>query len=173
MRALQVAVVVILAILCSYQAASCLTLDENEFSAAVTGVSSSSNGLYTWTYEITNTSSNPAFTMWFIGIQIDLSTQVVEIISPGGWLADNSQPDFIAWTYLTGELAQGESASGFEVTYSSQPTEQSWLAQFMDYSSGDLKWVESPLLQTPEPGSVIALLAGLVPFGALLARRRK
>ena len=173
MRALQIAVLVILAVLCSYQAASCL---ENDFSAAVTGVSSSSDGLYKWTYEITNTSSNPAFTMWFIGIQIDLSTQVVEIASPGGWLEDNSQPDFIAWTFLTGELAQGESASGFEVTYNSQPEFQIWVAQFTDYSSGDIKWIESPLTvgsETPEPGSIIALLGGLVPFGALLARRRK
>lgn len=173
MRALQIAAAVLLLIICNCQAASCLPQDENDFSAAVLGISESSDGTFTWTYDIANTSSNPSYTMWFVGIQIDPSTQVVEIITPSGWLADNSQADLIAWTYLTGELAQGEAASGFKVTYSSQPEYQIWLAQFSNYSTGDLKYAEGSVATTPEPGSMVALLAGLAPLGAMLSRRRK
>lgn len=177
MRAFQIAVLALLLTMGICQAALCQLLDANEFGATVVGSMDNSNGLYTWTYEITNTSNNPSYTMWFIAIQIDPSAEVVDIVTPFGWYVDNEQPDFIVWTYLTGELGQGEEASGFQVTYSSQPEYQFWLAQFMDFSTGDLKYAEGPVmistLTTPEPGSMAVLLAGLAPLGALLSRRRK
>lgn len=127
----------------------------------------------TWIYTVRNTSTSQNFVLWIFGIEIDEDTEVLSTVTPAGWSVDDqSDPHFITWLYLTGELEAGESQTGFAATFTRTPLFQSFTAMFANNETGEAPVVEGIVRPVPEPASAVVLLAGLAPTAAAARRRR-
>lgn len=152
---------------------SCCAIALCEADAVVVGNQIGPIEANTWTYMVSNTSDTDC-TLWMIGIAVDPATTVVSASAPdgSGWTVDyKSDPQFVMWLYDY-ELPKGVSQQDFTVAYSAMPAYQAWSAQFFD-PNGDIAGADGTVMVSPEPGSIVALLTGLVSLGAIVSRRKK
>ena len=128
---------------------------------------------HTWIYTVHNTSTAPQYVLWVFGIEVDDQTDVLSTLTPAGWSVDTeSQPHFITWMYLSGELEAGGSRTGFEAAFTGAPTFQSFTALFNNDETGEAPVVDGIVRAAPEPSGAAILLTGLVPIAAAVLRRR-
>ena len=173
MRALLVAGALLIGLCRCGVPAWCQEPGGQPYSAEVVGAIVSSGVSETWAYTVTNTSQNPVYRLWLLAIEVDEATDVDSVLGPAGWAVDDSQPHFVTWIDFAGEVAAGESQDGFEVTFSGPPAYQMYSVMFDNIEDPGETPVDFGIVLIPEPTSACALLAGLLPLGALLVRRRR
>jgi len=128
----------------------------------------------TWIYTVHNTSTVPQYVLWVFGIEVDDQVEVLSTVTPAGWSVDaESDPHFITWMYLSGELEAGGSRTGFEARFTGTPASQTFTAMFSNNETGEAPVVDGVVRGMPEPMGVLVLLAGLTPIAAAALRRRK
>lgn len=128
----------------------------------------------TWVYTVYNTSTAPQYVLWIFGIEVDEDTNVLSTLTPAGWIVDDqSDPHFITWMYLSGELGAGDSQTGFAATFTGTPAFQSFTAMFNNNETGEAPVVDGPVRPVPEPTGALVLVTGLAPVVAAVARRRR
>ncbi len=127
----------------------------------------------TWVYTVRNTSTGPQYVLWVFGIEVDEETNVLGTVTPAAWSVDDeSDPHFMTWMYLTGELEAGGSQTGFEATFTCTPAFQSFTAMFNNNDTGEAPVVDGDVI-LPEPTGALVLLTGLAPVAAVAIRRRR
>ena len=132
-------------------------------------------GSNSWTYTVRNTSAASYYSLWVFTIEVDDLCGVSSTVAPDGWSVDTiSEPHFITWMYQTGDIPAGEGFFGFEATYTSAPRSQAYTALFDDYLNFTCPYTEGQVIvaAVPEPASLLTLLIGCGPLGALTLRRR-
>ncbi len=128
----------------------------------------------TWIYTVHNTSTAPQYVMWVFGIEVDEQTNVLSTVTPSRWSVDDeSDPHFITWMYLSGELEPGDSCTGFTATFTGTPAFQNFTAMFNNSETGASPCIEGIVNTVPEPAGIAVLLTGLTPIAAAAVRRRK
>jgi hypothetical protein len=152
---------------------SMVTLGE-PFSARVEGTPAVSDAGNAWSYTLCNTSSSPSYTIWLMQVEVETGNAVVSVASPAGWSAsiDDQMPNLVTWFCGPTSLAAGCSQNGFRAVYSSEPVRQGWTVMFDNADIPGDTPVSYGDVSMPEPGSIVALLAGLVPVAHLARRRR-
>ncbi len=166
-----VAAAVLVACCCCGKAWSAGSAAEDAYSATVVASPVGPPGLNTWTYTLTNTSLDASYNIAIFQLEVDPDTSIVknEVIDPPLWVSDRDDPHCIQWA-CTSEtnLPAGGVRDGFAITFSQQPAYQNYTAVFDD---GGMNYgVVS--VAAPEPGSAVALLAGVVSLAACIRRRR-
>lgn len=148
--------------------------DGTPYNALVVGQQTGSPNAVTWTYSITNTSSDSDYVLWLVGVEVNEGCEAVSITSPSGWMPDDSQKNFISWVSTGRDIAVGEELTGFGITFNSNPEFQHYEAMFNNTSTGAYPTQMGEIsVSVPEPGSVIALLTGLAPLTAFAFRRQR
>lgn len=152
---------------------------ELPYSAKVEGISTNPPVSNIWTYTVYNTSSCADYGVCQIGIQLDDSIVVNSIVTPAGWASDINDRDRqsnLIYLFTTGaDMAPGISQSGFVVNFNQAPQEQVWCAVFNNIETSERPYDYGTVAtagSVPEPGSIVALLAGLTSLAALAKRRR-
>ncbi|MCE5323731.1 PEP-CTERM sorting domain-containing protein [bacterium] len=170
MRALIIAAILI--VCCG--PAMCQAIGAQQYSALVMGQPVDIGDPSAWVYTLTNTSASANYTIWLLAIEVDESTDVLNVSSPSGWACDTSVPHFISWMYVTNELYAGESENGFQAEYSAAPAYQSWTVMFNNIDNPGESPSEFGVLETavPEPASMIAMLVGITSLVGVKMRRR-
>ncbi|MCE5198693.1 MAG: PEP-CTERM sorting domain-containing protein [Armatimonadota bacterium] len=180
MRAIIIATSMII-ILCCCTAAWCQDPDTPSYSARVIGTRLDVAGSCVWQYTLLNSSIDPSYTVWLLGISVNEEASAISAPEFEGWVSDvETDPHFITWMYGTGELAAGESENRFIVEFDTEPVTQSWTVLFnyttpegnveMASEVGD---VQVQVTETPEPGSIAALALGLMTMGVGFIRKRR
>jgi len=128
----------------------------------------------TWIYTVNNTSTAPQYALWVFGIEVDENTSVLSTITPAGWTVDDeSDPHFITWIYMAGELEAGGSRTGFAATFTGTPAFQGFTAMFDNTDTGESRVMDGMVSGAPEPSGALVLLTGLAPLVAAGMRRRR
>lgn len=167
MRALLTAALILIAGLGIWSAA-CAGLPYSADVVAARGAAAD-----TWLYTVSNTSTLPQYVLWIVAIEVDDQIDVSSVVTPYGWTADiDSQPHFITWMYMAGELEAGETQSGFEACFSGTPALQTYTALFDNSETGEAPCADGIVRTAPEPTGVAVLLTGLAPVAAFALRRR-
>jgi len=129
---------------------------------------------HTWIYTVHNTSTAPQYVLWVFGIEVDDQVDVLSTLTPaGGSVDDESQPHFITWMYLSGELEAGGYRTGFAATFSGAPAYQTFTAMFNNNDTGEAPVVDGVVRAMPEPTGALALLAGLASIASAALKRRR
>lgn len=152
---------------------SMVTLGE-PFSARVDGTPAVSVVGNAWSYTLCNTSSSPSYTIWLLQVEVDTGNAIASIASPAGWSAsiDDQTPNLVTWFCGPTSLAAGCSQDGFRAVFHSEPVRQGWTVMFDNADIPGDTPVSYGDVTVPEPSSIVALLAGLVPMAGLARRRR-
>ncbi|MEN6357080.1 MAG: PEP-CTERM sorting domain-containing protein [Armatimonadota bacterium] len=170
MRALIIAAILI--VCCTPM--MCLPIGAQQYSALVLGQPVDVGDPSVWAYTLTNSSTSLSYTAWLLAIEVDESTDVLNVSSPSGWICDTTVPHFISWMYLTDELSAGDTETGFQARFSNAPAYQSWTVMFNNTDNPGESPSESGSVDTavPEPASVIALIVGVISLAGAKMRRR-
>lgn len=145
------------------------SFDDSPYSAVVVGtqVGTQTNN---WTYTIVNTSTDINYTVWCLQVEVDMDTLISSVTTPSGWSANWKIPHVIQWTAVSGNLAADNLRSGFGVLFNLEPAYQNWTANFDNTIDQDDAPVCFGVVSTPEPGSILALLVGLIGIAGINKR---
>lgn len=169
MRILAIAALLVV----SFSCPAAWSLESEPFSALVAGVAVDSTG-QTWEYTLKNTSSSPDYSIWLFQIDTEVENYVVSTKSPAGWIAntDPQTPNLVTWLYGSGGLKAGDELTGFRASFQSRPLRQGWTVIFDNASlPGDTPVAYGDVMM-PEPGALLALLAGIIALKGAVSRKR-
>jgi hypothetical protein len=169
MRILAIAALLVV----SFSCPAAWSLKSEPFSALVVGVAVDPTG-QTWEYTLKNTSSSPDYSIWLFQIDTEVENYVVSAKSPAGWMVntDPQTPNLVTWLYGSGSLKAGDELTGFRASFQSRPLRQGWTVIFDNASlPGDTPVAYGEVI-TPEPGALLALLAGIVALKGAVIRKR-
>ena len=139
------------------------------YDALVTGAPVGPNA---WVYTITNTSSDPNYSVWLLQIEVDDRTNVLGVASPVMWTANLDVPYLVMWMTGSAFVPAGQARSGFRATYDSVPAYQCWTVMFRNETVPGEFPVGFGNVLVPEPGVVLAMLTGMASLIAQLRKRR-